>query len=74
MNDTPTLPSPSARALAQYLVSAMIGAVASELGVTPETLRSWRSGRCTPRADHAGRLQRLTHGAVAADGWIRDSA
>lgn len=65
-------PSPSALALDAYLDGgARLSDLAAALGVTAEAVRSWRSGSNTPRADHATRLQRATHGAVPADGWAR---
>lgn len=63
---------PAAVALDGYLSSgARLVDLAAALGVTAETVRLWRTGQNVPRADHAARLQRATHGAVSADGWAR---
>ena len=63
---------PASVALAAYLsAGATIDALASALGIVPTEVRSWADGSVIPRADHASRLQALTHGAVPADGWAR---
>ena len=70
-SDLSTDSSASAWALHAYLLRARVAELADQLGVAPETVRSWRRGTNIPRADHASRLQVLTHGAVPADGWAR---
>lgn len=65
-----SLTSLASLALDAYLRGGpRVSELAAALGVSAETVRSWRAGANIPRADHASRLQRETHGAVRADEW-----
>lgn len=47
------------------------GAVASRLNVSPGQFGRWLSGSCCPQLSHRIAIEKLTQGAVKAEGWIK---